>query len=173
MIKGGIKKVKGAKAFTNLRRFSDNLSRRSVQAGYFDGKIHPSPRNSQRWTYAELMSFHEFQVESFTRRPLFTIASKNIQRNYSKLITPDFKRALNLAVTKGVTKPDKQLDNIGRNLLTEIDKVFGDTSQLTPNRPSTIAKKGFNSPMIETGALRDNLQYRVDVGKRKGAKKSL
>lgn len=32
-----------------------------------------------------------------------------------------------------------------------------------PNAPSTIAKKGFDHPLVETGEMRDNIEAHVDL----------
>lgn len=31
-----------------------------------------------------------------------------------------------------------------------------------PNAPSTVERKGFDHPLVETGEMRDNVEYRID-----------
>ena len=31
-----------------------------------------------------------------------------------------------------------------------------------PNAPSTVKRKGFDHPLVETGEMRDNVEYRID-----------
>ena len=43
----------------------------------------------------------------------------------------------------------------------DIKNLFGDRSKLRPNAPSTIAKKGFDAPLIDTGKLQEVIDYEV------------
>jgi hypothetical protein len=45
----------------------------------------------------------------------------------------------------------------------DIQSIFGDTSKLASNAPSTIRhKKGRNEPLIDTGTLKKKVAYRVE-----------
>lgn len=57
--------------------------------------------------------------------------------------------------------------DIKRSLNILGDVVADDVSQMItafavpPNRPSTIARKGFNDPLVETGLMRDSVGWKV------------
>lgn len=57
--------------------------------------------------------------------------------------------------------------DVKRSLNILGDVVADDVSQMIkafavpPNRPSTIARKGFNDPLVETGLMRDSVGWKV------------
>ena len=53
------------------------------------------------------------------------------------------------------------LNTIGKKMKEDIKSVFGDRSKLRPNAPSTIAKKGFDAPLIDTGKLQEAIDFEV------------
>lgn len=151
---------------SGLKRFITLLSKHKVETGLFEESgVHPSKKNTQQWTYAQLMGFHELQIEFAPRRPIFATASKNIKKSISQQISVMLKQELGKSIKKGSSKPTNVLDEAGINIAKEIDKVFG-SSQLAPNSERTARRKGFNSPMIESGDLRNEISYRNTKDKR-------
>lgn len=61
------------------------------------------------------------------------------------------------------------LDSAGKYLQKEIrELMYGDYwLKRKPNKPLTVAKKGFNQPLIETGELARNINRRKTTGKKK------
>lgn len=59
------------------------------------------------------------------------------------------------------------LDSVGKFLQKEIKQFMYSNYWLMrkPNRPSTIRKKGFNQPLIETGELANSIGRRKTTGK--------
>lgn len=53
------------------------------------------------------------------------------------------------------------LNNIGGAWVENIKNTMGDTSKLVENSPLTIARKGFNSPLIENGNLQASITYKI------------
>ena len=51
---------------------------------------------------------------------------------------------------------------VGKQMVKDIQSIFGDTSKLAPNAPSTIKRKGRNEPLVDTGTLRSKVNYRVE-----------
>lgn len=60
-----------------------------------------------------------------------------------------------------LSNPRQVYHDAGEDIRKHLLSGFGDTAILQSNMPSTIAKKGFNSPLIETGDLKSKLTYRV------------
>ena len=54
------------------------------------------------------------------------------------------------------------LNAVGRRMKKDIKKIIGDKSKLKPNAPSTIAKKGFDKPLYETGKLKAAIDFKVE-----------
>ena len=67
------------------------------------------------------------------------------------------------------TDPSDTLEAFAKSAQKAIKRGFGNTAILPPNAPSTVKKKGFNAPLVETGDLRDNLAYKISA--KKGIKK--
>lgn len=57
--------------------------------------------------------------------------------------------------------PNQILKDFGQDVQGKLREGFGDTSLLPHNAPSTIAGKGANSPLVDTGELKSKLTYRV------------
>ena len=57
---------------------------------------------------------------------------------------------------------NEALKTIGETMKKDIKNLFGDRSKLRPNAPSTIAKKGFDAPLIDTGKLQEVIDYEVE-----------
>ncbi|MDU5780053.1 MAG: hypothetical protein E6Z83_04515 [Pantoea sp.] len=57
--------------------------------------------------------------------------------------------------------PNQILKDFGQDVKGKLREAFGDTSLLPHNAPSTIAGKGANSPLIDTGELKSKVTYRV------------
>jgi hypothetical protein len=51
---------------------------------------------------------------------------------------------------------------VGKQMVEDIQSIFGDTSKLAPNAESTIRRKGRNEPLVDTGTLRSKVNYRVE-----------
>ncbi len=100
-------------------------------------------------------------------RPIFLVAGKKFKFQGSKV-----KKTLALYLKDIKTnKSDKQLKNVQKAFVRDFSKevldVFGDPSQLASNKPSTIAQKKVNkidSPLVDTGELKDKLAFRLNQG---------
>jgi hypothetical protein len=63
-------------------------------------------------------------------------------------------------IVKGIITVEQVLNNIGEEVVQKIrDNIV--KGMPPKNAPSTIAKKGFNHPMLWTGQLYDNIQYKL------------
>jgi ATP-dependent helicase/DNAse subunit B len=61
------------------------------------------------------------------------------------------------------TYTETGFDKIHRpQVVEDIRKVFGDTSKLKANAPSTIKKKGRNEPLVDSGEMRRRVNFRVE-----------
>lgn len=154
-----------------INRFIKNLEKlesESVDYGYFGGKVHVTEYDKSGNTEAYLMMILEMGSESanIPARPVFRRTGESMQdiSNSKKLSTP-LKKFL-LAACDNKDKISSTLLEIGDILRKETQKNFGRANKigLEPNRSKTIAKKGRNDPLVDTGSLRDSMGVRTSRG---------
>lgn len=111
--------------------------------------------NSEPITNAELMFIHTngSPIRNIPKRPTI---EPTIEENKER-ISEMFKIAVNkVLANKGDGRAD--LEKIGLWTVNKIKAKFG-SDELAPNAPSTIAHKGDNNPLIDTGQLRNSITY--------------
>ena len=143
MVKGG------RKLRSHLIKASNNKTA-TVKVGFLDGSTFYE--NGQN--VPTVASFNEFGTTKSPARPFFS-ASVIQSENETRRI-----------VKKGLKKKqdNKQtLSELGKSLQEAIQLNIVDWSE-PPNAPSTVARKGFNDPLIETGKMFDSVEYKVSDG---------
>ena len=55
---------------------------------------------------------------------------------------------------------EEAFEKAGQDMLEIVRETFG-SEELASNDPKTVKRKGFDSPLIETGALREAINYKV------------
>lgn len=147
-----------------------------AEVGHFDGHPHPFDTNGETIAAISLMQQQGFRLPNGRKvpaRPYMLIA----------LESPAFVKAYNEAVMKiafGETRVSKtgkvrsvtissELPKLAR-LLREVTMGVIQTSfGLTRNSDITIARKGFDHPLVETGNLVNDIEFKLskDVGRRR------
>lgn len=69
-------------------------------------------------------------------------------------------QALMVTVIKGKIRKEQALEQLGQWMVGQIQKRIADGVP-PPNAPATIAQKGSSTPLINTGQLRNSVNYRV------------
>jgi hypothetical protein len=72
-------------------------------------------------------------------------------------------KSLYRKMTKKIISPEERLMILGEYMEESLKQEIVDWSD-PPNAPSTIAKKGFNDPLINTGLMLDSVSYRINNG---------
>ena len=155
----GLKKSKGNRAITNLKKRFKELEGKSLEVGFFSQNgTHPSGL-----TYTNLFAIQSFgsKAVGIPKRPVLDL---NFQLwnpvSSNKLIKKQLKLFFsNINSPTPPIKFSKVLDNIAGSYVQSTRTVFGDSTLLTVNASSTVQYKGKQSPLVETGHLRDNLSY--------------
>lgn len=134
-----------------------------VKVGYFaDQGMHPEAH----MTYPELMYLQEVTGirtrNGKVHRRLFELTMMIEGRRLRNNTMAALRKVL---ISGGNTDSVKEL--FGKQAKEAIKQNFGNTSLLPSNAPATIARKGKNSPLIETSSLKDKLTYRIT---KKGSK---
>lgn len=162
MIKAAISKKQG-QGFDELRKYLKELTGESVSVGYFaEQGVYPSKRNTQQWSYAQLMAYHELYADQngVQLRPIFGEMTRKDIPKLRKMLKEMYIGQIRAAYQKKSTaNVSRALDMSGQYVAGLLRKRFGIRS-LPRNTPFTIRKKGSNKPMIETGKLRDSLSYK-------------
>lgn len=140
------------KDLQKVKRRLIKVAQLQTQVGYFDGKPHP---NQPDMTVAQIGAINEFGApeDNIPERPFMTTAVRNTR--LAKPLADNLKRYLRRTQSlKGVWTA------VGIVMARGISKTIAEFSD-PPNAPFTIAKKGFDDPLVETGHLRDSVTHRI------------
>ena len=111
-------------------------------------------------TVAKYGSIHEFgdpenniPMRSWLRQPLKESFPKYLQENLANIVK---------YIMEG--RKEEALENLGqeaRNICIEAFKTHGVNGEWAHNSKETIARKGVDNPLIDTGELRRSVDYKV------------
>jgi len=115
-------------------------------------------------TLGEIAIFNEYGTEKIPPRPAFREGMEHAVRSNKQLIEAQLKNIVR-RVLQGRKAEVKQslkvmLTQIGRMAKAKTKDIIRQGST-TPNAPSTIARKGFDHPLYETGLLLESVEYEV------------
>ena len=138
-----------------------NLKKNKAQVGYFrEQGLH-----SSGFTYPALMYLHEVIGISTKSGKVYRRAFEMTSMFMRKTLQDNVNKDLNRLFKSGNIDPTNVLENFATSLSNGIKSTFGNPSILPSNSPFTIKQKGANTPLVETGELRDNLAYKVTTKK--------
>lgn len=141
----GFKKF--AKATKNLEK-----DRPFVKAGILE---RAGKHEDSELSVAAVATFHEFGTERIPERSFFRSMQEQQRANITKFIL-DLKDGV-------VLKTDQALGLLGIFLVDLLKKQVDKTNQ-PPLSPRTISDKGSSKPLIDTGQMRNSIQYEVKKG---------
>lgn len=134
------------------------LKNSSVKVGYPKGS---GKHEGSGLSYAELMFLQEVQGvpsrNGLVRRRPFEVT----MRTEGPVIIDNLLKRIANAYIYNNRSTQYTLGWFGNTLSETIKAKFGNKGVLQPNAPMTIRKKGFDSPLIETGDLFNNLHFKV------------
>lgn len=142
----GLNKLKA-----NLRHMNNS----STQTGFFNAK--PHDKNN---TMATIALWQEYGTERLDQdgipeRPF--MSSTYLKGGYKKDIT---KLARDILTGRSTTKVS--LDRLGKKIARDMQLTLWSWS-VPPNAPSTIKRKGFDFPLVETTALFHGIKSRTKI----------
>ena len=153
--------IKKGNTLDKLAKQIHTINGESVEVGHYETQgLHPSG-----FTYPELMAIHHTgnPEDNLPARPVLSIlAFRMFSPNRVK--DPVIRRAITKWL-KGPIAPSSNinmLNSIGRELVRKEKAIFG-SGVLVKNAPRTISIKGSNSPLIDTGDLRDHTSYKTSI----------
>ena len=139
--------------FNRIMRSLEALDGTEIDAGIFSN----AGSDSRGTPYVDIALYNEFGTYRIPARPAVRIASDENQRNWGDIIEAEVG-----TIIGGGGGKAQMCKRVGKQMVKDIQSIFGDTSKLAPNAPSTIKRKGRNEPLIDTGTLRSKVSYRVE-----------
>lgn len=110
---------------------------------------------------SDVLAYNHFGTETIPPRPVLRIAAERLSAKFVK-------ERLKAYMTNVIRNPKDArrletvfLQDLGRQSVAEAKKIIERSGELQHNAPATVAKKGFNKPLFETGELQKKLSYEV------------
>ena len=110
---------------------------------------------------AQVGAFNEYGTRASDKRPWnvparpFLSKTTDEKRGWQKNVANAVDRIIEGAEVMG------ELNAVGETMKTDIKNIFGQVSKFKRLKPSTVARKGHNLPLLDSGALYDAIDYEV------------
>lgn len=140
--------------FTELNKFEKKLKElttKSAKVGFFSEQVHPNGE-----TLANI-AFVNNEGVNLPRRPFFNFAIQLSERHIARKMIKGFKNFLNKG--KSVDTALRPAANAEKMLVKQMIQT---SSQYIPNAPSTVARKGKNTPLTDTGYLGNHVKVKIE-----------
>ena len=118
-----------------------------IEVGFFEGEKYPDGKS-----VAEVAAFNEFGGGHTPPRPFMRTLVQNHRKIWRNILQDELPKEDN-AHTALATLAEYMVDD-----LKDYIKIW----TYPPNAPSTIAKKGFNDPLVDTGRMMNSVDWRGD-----------
>lgn len=133
--------------------------RARVAVGVFSQDAHP---DAEGLTMVALATIHEFGLGNVPERSFLRAYVDENEARIRKAAG-----ALMQSVVEGRRTKEQALDALGLWMVGQVQKRIADGVP-PPNAESTIAQKGSDTPLIDTGALRTAIKHKVDMSGSEG-----
>ena len=139
--------------WNRIMRNLDSLDGTEIDAGI----LKDSGTDSRGTPFVDIALYNEYGTFRIPSRPAVRKASDKNQRAWGDIAEAEVGNIID-----GGGSKSKLCKRVGKQMVKDIQAIFGDTSELAPNAPSTIRRKGRNEPLVDTGTLRSKVNYRVE-----------
>lgn len=129
---------------------SDRLKGKAVDVGVLVGTGTYADTGAE---VAEVALWNEYGTENIPERPFLRPAMIENSDRYANLLKVAARRVL-----RGEMREDQVMGIIGTAAVSDVQAKITAVST-PPNADSTIAKKGSANPLIDTGRLRQSIQW--------------
>lgn len=120
------------------------------------GMLRDSGKAENGASYVDIATWNEYGTRRIPSRPFIRISADTNRQVWAKIA----QQCVNDVIDGDDPRDAAQV--IGHHMVEDIRKVFGDISKLKANAPSTIAKKGRNEPLVDSGEMRRRVNFRVE-----------
>ena len=138
--------------FNRIMRDLERLDGMEVVAGM----LRDSGKASNGANYVDIAAWNEYGTRRIPSRPFIRISADTNKQAWTKLA----QQCVNNVIDGDSPRDVAQV--VGHRMVKDIREVFGDTSKLKANAPSTIAKKGRNEPLVYSGEMRRRVNFRIE-----------
>lgn len=145
--------------FDHLQTSLDKLSKYRLELGVFTG--HAKRKVQVGMTNAELMFVHEngSPLRSIPARPVLQMTLDYANKN---LVSKTVDKCIELILNGKEDEVETELNRLAIKIENYARKIiYSNDGRLAPNAPSTIARKGDNHPLFDTGQLSRSITCRV------------
>lgn len=139
------------KGITNLAKRLQNLARTEVKVGVFDNAKYPDGVS-----VAQVAAYNEYGTRFHPERPFMaeTFADSGVRAKIVAII----KQAV-ISAMKGKGASRRILETLGRYAADQVKMTI--QSYPGSNSPSTIARKGFDRPLYESGLMLESMTFKI------------
>ena len=135
------------KLMAHLNEMVQKLDAGTLSVGFMSGAKYPDGT-----PVAQVAFYNEFGTKDIPTRPFFRKMIADESGTWgpklAKLLAKDF-------------EGEKALNSLGMDISGALEEsIVGWTTPA--NAPSTIAKKGFDKPLIDTGHMKSSITHKVD-----------
>lgn len=120
------------------------------------GMLRDSGKASNGASYVDIATWNEYGTGRIPSRPFIRISADTNKAAWAKIA----QQCVNNVIDGDSPRDAAQV--VGHKMVEDIRKVFGDTSKLKANAPSTVAKKGRNEPLVDSGEMRRRVNFRIE-----------
>lgn len=150
------------KGWKGFKRTAKTLGRKRVRVGIFGGRRNPAS-NEALGKIAVIMEYGSALVLTrpghIPARPFMRRAIDRNQRHYFR-----FMREVLGPLHKGRLNIRTVLTRLGRSVQMDIRQEIAEARDwAAPLSQRRIREKGHDRPLVDTGALFDNIKFRVDI----------
>ncbi len=143
-------KHRGGRKLDRLLRTAMKGSVKQVSAGFFSSDHYDDEKKTP---VAAVAAWNEFGTETIPERPFFRTALEEAKPKVVALLKDEID-------PRRMTVGPLLADKIGERVADEIRGSI-DRWREPPNAPATIARKGRDDPLVDTGQMRDAATWRV------------
>lgn len=123
-------------------------------------------REGQPVTTVQVAIWNEYGTQTIPPRPAFRRGAEHAIQTNRRLLQSQLQNIVRRKLMGREAEADQSLrvvlTQIGRSAVAETKRIIKAGDEL-PNAPKTVAKKGFNHPLYETGRLLDCVEYEVQA----------
>jgi hypothetical protein len=147
------KVIGGKKLDLALRSIEQKITRGGVlRVGFLEKSRYPAGKNGKPLHVAQVAFWNEFGTTHAPPRPFFRTT---IQRK-----SKDWGDRVSKAVVATNYDGEAALRLVGQSMRDDIENSIAQWSS-PPNAPSTIAKKGFDKPLVDKGIMQRAVDFEV------------
>ena len=138
-----------------LKRLIKELENFKVDVGFNENSgSYPAEEGDESITLANVAAWNEFGTERSPSRPFM----RQTVKDYKNQITKHANKAVKAAIHGGGA--EEALNSIGSFTKGKMQQEIRN-GEWEPNSPYTIAMKGSDKPLIDTGRMRQSIVYVV------------